>query len=127
MVGSDFGPRMLELTARYADLCNVGYMGEPETMAEPRAKLEAACKRVGRDPASLGVTALIGLWFPDLKEVKPDFNHTLTGSPQEIAAAMWGYRELALEHIMFQCAPNTPESRKRLTEALQLYRGMERL
>ncbi len=126
LVGSDFGPRMLELTAQYADLSNVGYMGEPETMIEPRAKFETACNLVGRDPATIGVTALIGLWFPDLKEARPDFNHTLTGSARDIAAAMWGYRELGLEHIMFQCAPNTPESRERLTEALELYRGMER-
>src|SRR5215467_3076615 len=29
------GPRMLKLTAQYADLWNTGYMGTPDTMAEP--------------------------------------------------------------------------------------------
>jgi alkanesulfonate monooxygenase SsuD/methylene tetrahydromethanopterin reductase-like flavin-dependent oxidoreductase (luciferase family) len=125
MVGSE-GPRMLKLTARYADLWNIGYMGKPETMAEPLAKIEAACREVGRDPATIGITALIGLWFPDLQAKKPSFfDNPLTGTVQEIAAAMRGYAELGVQHIMFQCEPYTPKARQRLTEALQLYRGME--
>lgn len=67
------GPRMLRLTAQYADLWNTGYMGKPDTMAEPLARIEATCREVGRDPATLGVTALIGLWFPELQAEKPAF------------------------------------------------------
>jgi len=124
-VGSE-GPRMLKLTAQYADLWNIGYMGTPETMAEPLAKIEAACREIGRDPATVGITALIGLWFPDLQAQQPSFlDHPLTGTVQEIAAAMRGYAELGVQHIMFQCWPYNPQARVRLTEALQLYRGME--
>jgi len=125
LVGSE-GPRMLKLTAQYADLWNIGYMGNPETMAEPLAKIEAACREIGRDPATVGITALIGLWFPDLQAQQPSFlDNPLTGPVQEIAAAMRGYADLGVQHIMFQCWPYTPEARQRLTEALQLYRGME--
>jgi len=125
LVGSE-GPRMLKLTAQYADLWNIGYMGKPETMAEPLAKIEAACRQVGRDPATVGITALIGLWFPDLQAQQPRFLDTpLTGTVQELAAAMGGYAQLGVQHIMFQCEPYTPEARQRLTEALQLYRGMQ--
>ena len=117
---------MLKLTAQYADLWNTGYMGSPETMAEPLAKFEAACREIGRDPTTVGITALIGLWFPDLQAKQPSFfDHPLTGTVQEIAAAMRGYAELGVQHIMFQCEPYTPEARKRLTEALHLYRGMQ--
>jgi alkanesulfonate monooxygenase SsuD/methylene tetrahydromethanopterin reductase-like flavin-dependent oxidoreductase (luciferase family) len=116
------GPRMLRLTAQYADLWNTGYMGQPETMTGPLAKIAAACREVGRDPASIGVTALIGLWFPDLQPEKPSFGNFLSGPPEELAAAMRGYAELGVRHIMFQFAPNTDESRKRLTEALHIYR-----
>jgi probable F420-dependent oxidoreductase len=123
MVGGE-GPRMLRLTAQYADLWNTGYMGMPETMAEPLARIGAACREVGRDPETLGVTALIGLWFPDLREKQPAvFDKPLTGTVEQIAAAMRGYAELGVRHIMFQIAPYSPEARKRLTEALQLYRG----
>jgi alkanesulfonate monooxygenase SsuD/methylene tetrahydromethanopterin reductase-like flavin-dependent oxidoreductase (luciferase family) len=101
-------------------------MGKPETMAAPLAKIEAACRRVGRDPATLGVTALVGLWFPDLQEKKPSFfENPLAGTAREIAVAMRGYAELGVQHLMFQCAPYTPEARHRLTEALQLYRVMD--
>jgi hypothetical protein len=42
---------------------------------------------------------------------------------EEIAAAMRGYAELGVQHIMFQCEPYGSEALKRLTEALQLYRS----
>src|SRR6185437_11957561 len=102
-------------------------MGQPETMAEPLAKIEAACREVGRDPATLGITALIGLWFPDLQAKQPSFlGKPLTGTVQEIAAAMRGYADLGAQHLIFQCEPYTPEALQRLTEALHLYRGIER-
>jgi probable F420-dependent oxidoreductase len=120
------GPRMLRLTARYADLWNTGYMGQPDTMAEPLARIADACREVGRDPATLGITALIGLWFPELQAKQPSFLDTpLTGTAPEIAAAMRGYAELGVQHIMFQCEPYVPEAIERLTEALKLYRRME--
>src|SRR5215813_3221134 len=43
MVGGE-GPRMLSLTARYADMWNTGYMGQPDTIAEPLARIQAACR-----------------------------------------------------------------------------------
>jgi probable F420-dependent oxidoreductase len=123
LVGGE-GPRMRMLAARYGDMWNTGYMGEPGTMAEPLAKIAAACRQVDRDPATLSVTAFIGVWFPDLRPDKPGFENLLTGPPREIAAAMRGYAELGVPHIMFQCAPFNEESVRRLTEALHLYRGL---
>jgi probable F420-dependent oxidoreductase len=118
------GPRMLRLAARYADLWNTGYMGEPGTIAEPMSRIEAACREAGRDPRTLGVTALIGLWFPDLRPDKPAFlDNPLTGTPEEIATAMRGYAALGVRHIMFQCEPQTAESLTQLTKAVHLYRG----
>jgi probable F420-dependent oxidoreductase len=116
------GPRLLELTARYADLWNTGYMGGPGTMAGPLARIGAACDKVGRDPGTLGVTALIALWFPDLLPDKPGYaDQPLSGTPQQLAEAMQGYAQLGVDHIIFQCAPYTDEALQRLTEALRLY------
>ena len=124
MVGSEGGPRMLRLTAQYADLWNTGYMGGPETIAGPLAKMRAACEAIGRDPATLGFTALIGVWFPDLQAKKPSFfDDPLIGNVPEMTAAMRGYAELGVPHIMFQCEPYTAEARRRLTEALQRFRN----
>ncbi len=123
MVGS-FGNRMRRLAAKYADLWNTGYMGPPETMKERIASIKEDCGKVGRDPATLGITALIGLWFPDLQEKQPSFFPTpLTGTPQEIAEAMQGYAQLGVQHIMFQLEPYGAEARHRLSEALKLYRS----
>jgi probable F420-dependent oxidoreductase len=123
MIGAE-GPRMLRLTAQYADQWNIGYLGGPETLAGPRARIEEACREVGRDPGTLGITVLIGLWFPDLQPRQPTFlDQPLTGSAEDIAAAMQGYAELGVEHLMFQCEPYVPEALERLTAALRLYRG----
>ena len=123
MVGCERGSkRMLKLTAKYADLWNTGYMGGPETMIEAIEKIKEACKLVGRDPATIGITAFVGLWFPDLQERKPRFfDNPLLGTAPEIATAMRGYEQLGLKHIMFQVEPYVPEAIRRLTEALQLY------
>ena len=126
LVGGE-GPRILSLTARYGDMWNTGYMGEPETMVDSLTKIAAACRQVGRDPATLGVTAFIALWFPDLRPDEPaGFENLLTGTPREIAAAMRGYAELGVPHIMFQCLPSSEEAMRRLTEALHLYRESAR-
>jgi probable F420-dependent oxidoreductase len=126
LIGSE-GPRMLALSARYADLWNTGYMGTPETLAEPMARFEAACQQVGRDPATVGITVLIGAWFADLQSNKPTFvDKPLTGTPEEFADAMDGYAELGVRHLMFQLEPYVPETRRRLTEALLLYRARRR-
>jgi probable F420-dependent oxidoreductase len=118
------GPRMLNLAAQHGDLWNTGYMGKPETMIEPIAKINAACREVGRDPATLGITALIGVRFPDLVAKPSIFDNPLTGTTTEIAAAIRGYADLGVQHIMFQHEPYTDEARQRLAEALRLYRDM---
>src|SRR4029077_9825198 len=49
MVGCEQkSPRMLKLTAKYADLWNTGYMGKRETIAGPLAKIEDGCAKAGR-------------------------------------------------------------------------------
>jgi alkanesulfonate monooxygenase SsuD/methylene tetrahydromethanopterin reductase-like flavin-dependent oxidoreductase (luciferase family) len=121
VVGGE-GPRMLRLVARYGDLWNTGYMGGPVTMTEPLARIGAACREVGRDPATLGISALIGVRFPDLVDKPSIFDNPLTGTPAEIAAAIRGYADLGVRHIMFQHEPYTDEARQRLAEALRLYR-----
>lgn len=122
MVGSGEGSRMMRLAAEYADQWNTGYMGQPETMAGPMRKFKEACREVGRDPKTVAITALIGVWFPDLEERKPPFENHLTGTPEEMAAAIHGYSELGIDHIMLQCAPYVPEAIERVTEALSVYR-----
>ena len=44
-------PRMLRLTARYADIWNA--RGEPEVAAEQNERLTEACQEIGRDPGEI--------------------------------------------------------------------------
>jgi alkanesulfonate monooxygenase SsuD/methylene tetrahydromethanopterin reductase-like flavin-dependent oxidoreductase (luciferase family) len=124
MIGS-FGKRMLRLTAKYADIWNTGYLGLPETLEKPRQELLEACQETGRDPATLDVTAMIALTYPDLTTKPPDFeNPPLSGSPQEIALVMRRYAEAGVKHIMFHLVPYNQETISRLEAALAVYRQM---
>lgn len=119
-------PRMLRLTAQHADLWNIAYTGQPHGFEPHRARMLEACAAVGRDPATLGMSALVGLAYPDLGEVPSGafFGiEPLSGSDEEIAAAMRGYEEMGTAHLMFQMTPYIPESVERLGRALSLYRN----
>ncbi len=48
-----FGPRMLGLTARWADGFITAWHTDPRALEAPFAALDAACAAIGRDPASL--------------------------------------------------------------------------
>ncbi len=119
------GPRMLRLTAQYADMWNpTGYLTAPRSFVEPHAKLCAACTEVGRDPTTLGLTAMVALAYPDLGEtpVSPMIPAYLSGSTEEIATALHGYEQMGVSHLMFHCAPYTATVLDRLAEAVQVYR-----
>ncbi|HUQ63518.1 MAG TPA: TIGR03619 family F420-dependent LLM class oxidoreductase [Acidimicrobiales bacterium] len=64
------GDRLLELVARHADGWNTAWKWTPETYRQRLDVLDAACERVGRDPAtvarSVGLYALVGHDEPDL-------------------------------------------------------------
>jgi len=123
MVGGE-GQRIQKLAARYADMWNTGYMGKPETALERLYRVHEACRKVGRNPATLGTSAFICLWFPESQPKKPGFaENMLNGTAEEIAQAIRGYEELGVQHVMFQCEPYTPETLRQLTEALRLDRG----
>jgi probable F420-dependent oxidoreductase len=124
MVGS-FGPRMLQLTARYADIWNTCYYSQPGTLLKPRQDLWDACAAVGRDPSTLPVTAAVALYFPDLwRGPAPEFeNGVLTGSAEEIAAAIRGYQQMGVQHLMFHVIPANPKGLARLAEAVELSRS----
>jgi probable F420-dependent oxidoreductase len=124
MIGS-FGKRMLNLTARYADLWNTGYLGQPDTLEKPRQEMRDACQEMGRDPNSLGVTAMLALHDPDLAPPPEGFDvPPLSGTPVQIAEAMLGYEKAGVEHIMFHLIPYLPASIHKLEDALHIYRQM---
>jgi probable F420-dependent oxidoreductase len=123
LIGAE-GSRMLRLVARYADLWNVGFLGMPESLVEPMAALHTACADVGRDPASIEITVLVGVCYPEETKVPPRYGEDgfVTGSAQELCAVLRGYAQLGVEHVVFDCAPDTAAVHARVAEGLRLFR-----
>ena len=117
MIGSQ-GPRMLRLTLPHVPLWN-GWLAAassyPEAYPPLRELVDAACRDVGRDPATVERTISISVdpsgrrewpkhWHinDDLSEARP-----LTGSVQEIAAGLRGFGEQGVSHLQLYPIPPT--------------------
>jgi alkanesulfonate monooxygenase SsuD/methylene tetrahydromethanopterin reductase-like flavin-dependent oxidoreductase (luciferase family) len=61
LVGSGGSPRSYRLAARYADEYNISSASDPESVSRIYADLDAACVAIGRDPATLTRSAMIGV------------------------------------------------------------------
>jgi probable F420-dependent oxidoreductase len=125
MVGAD-GPRMLRLTAQYADSWNVGYMTIPRSMDKAKRDMINACQAVGRNPERLAFTYMINLGYPDLLGWKGDKKRGyLSGSIEEIAVTLGEYEARGAAELMFQISPAIPQAYERLAQAADLYRSRE--
>ena len=60
IVGGEGSPRSLRLAARYADEYNMS-SSDPDSCAEAFARLEAECRRIGRDPAAVAHSVMAGV------------------------------------------------------------------
>jgi probable F420-dependent oxidoreductase len=89
-------PRMLRITARYADQWNT--WAAPEQAAAPRAALFEACDAVGRDPATIwtSVNALIEF---DARTPPPG-RATLFGSAERLVDQIGQYAELGYDEFI---------------------------
>jgi alkanesulfonate monooxygenase SsuD/methylene tetrahydromethanopterin reductase-like flavin-dependent oxidoreductase (luciferase family) len=101
------GPRMLRLTAQYADGWN-GWLAygrsQPDVLPPLRAKVDAACREVGRDPATL--TRSVGARVAVLGRTVPGAE-PLCGSVQEIVAGLRAFAEEGMTHLQVALAPST--------------------
>ena len=112
MIGGS-GPRMLELTARFADVWNRDFDAvntdfEPysaDDLSAWQVRVDAACAEVGRDPASLRRTAAVIVDLP----IAPGREGwgALTGSPEELAAGLRGYALAGFTHVQIWLEPGT--------------------
>jgi len=70
IVGGEGRPRSLRLAARYADEYNMSSSG-PEACVEKFAALDEECRKIGRDPATIRKSAMVGFLIgADAAEVK---------------------------------------------------------
>jgi probable F420-dependent oxidoreductase len=121
-------PRMLRLTARYADGWNTAWYGEAGALAAPRAALEAACAEEGRDPATLAVTVGVSVDYAapaGQGEAPENAEKALSGSPEEVAAGLRGFAEAGVAHVICALTPTNPASLAEFGKALAVYRRDE--
>jgi probable F420-dependent oxidoreductase len=121
------GPRMLRLTARYADGWNTAWLGPAGDLVERRLALEAACAAEGRDPATLAVTVGVNVDYSvpaGSAQTPASRQKALSGSPEEIASGLRGYAEADVAHVVCALAPSDAMSLARLAEVLAVYRHM---
>jgi alkanesulfonate monooxygenase SsuD/methylene tetrahydromethanopterin reductase-like flavin-dependent oxidoreductase (luciferase family) len=102
-------PRMLELTARYADAWNgwvVGGRSHRDVVAPMRDAVDAACRAVGRDPATLERTLAIGvaLGGREIWGAEP-----LGGTAKEVAEGLRSFASEGIAHVQVFLNPATAE------------------
>lgn len=103
------GERMLELTARHADIWNVWFSTTHNNVEEIKpllARVDEACRKVGRDPKTLersaAVICEVGPHGPSTMSSPP-----LTGSPEELASKLRAYADVGVSHLQVWLEPAT--------------------
>ncbi len=116
-------PRMLKLVVEHADQWNAAWYGHPDQADELRtrlANLRAALDEAGRDPASLAITVGIFVAFDDADGEIPD--RAIRGSVAEVGAALAGYADLDVSHLIVHLWPRSPDGVRRLAQAAAIAR-----
>ncbi len=117
------GPRMLRLTAQYADGWNTVWHLDPAIVAERWAGVEAACREVGRDPATLTLTAGTNVHVLGSGESPGEGDDKrITGTPEEVAARLRGFADIGVRHLIVILESNEPEAVARFGRAAALLR-----
>ncbi len=120
LVGA-FGPRMMRLTARYADQWTIDWLGPPVRVREQLGKVHDACREEGRDPATLAITGGVTIAYPDLGEL-PGWMSVpgsyLTGEAEDLGVQLAAYSGLGVDHLITNLYPFTEAAVARYGEAI---------
>lgn len=117
MVGSQ-GPRVLRAALPHVDMWNAWHAwfgNTPDGLRRMMATIDAACREVGRDPATVSRTAAIMIQAPGgTGRIYGDREHAgsqpLAGSPSEIAAGLRSFAMPGLDCVQLVIDPITIES-----------------
>jgi alkanesulfonate monooxygenase SsuD/methylene tetrahydromethanopterin reductase-like flavin-dependent oxidoreductase (luciferase family) len=120
MIGST-GERMLRLAGRYADQWNSDWRNRPENLIPLIAKVRAGCEAVGRDPATMVLTAGAQIDLPGHSEGRRDIDGLppVSGTPEELAEHLRAYARLGIAHVQILPEPNTAATIEALAPMLE--------
>ncbi len=119
-------PRMLRLVARYADASNTTWHIRPDTMRERFQDVDAACREVGRDPATLQHTAgsYVAVAPPDEK-VPVQMRPTIRATPEELARQLHAFHQAGAEHFTLSVEPWNLAGIERCGRMIEVLRKLE--
>lgn len=115
-------PRMMRLAAQYAEIWNVWVSfgrSQPDVVPPFREAMDAACREVGRDPATLArsITVQVDYWG---REQYPEGLVPLRGSAEELAASFRAFAREGIDHIQVMLRPTTVEMIERLAPTVEI-------
>ena len=111
------GPRMLRLTARYADAWNSDWLAKPEDILPMMTELDTACGEIGRDPGTLVRTSSTRFSFDDEND-DPMMVH---GTPDEMAATLHAYANLGMQQHLVSIEPRTAGNLERFAKVIEIF------
>jgi alkanesulfonate monooxygenase SsuD/methylene tetrahydromethanopterin reductase-like flavin-dependent oxidoreductase (luciferase family) len=121
------GPRMLQLVARYADAYNSVWHPEVSASTQRFANMDAACREVGRDPATLLRTSGSNVLVPDAGDAPDAPASAMRGSVQEIAERIWAFQtEAGVSHMTVILDPWTLRGIEMFGRVIEKIRSFER-
>jgi probable F420-dependent oxidoreductase len=116
------GPRMLRLTAQYADSWNTAWHATPARVRAAFDEMRAVCAEVGRDPATLGLTVSVPVACPELGGTSSRGEY-VTGPPSAIAEALQSFEALGAQHVMVEFAPYNARALELFADGVQAFRS----
>jgi alkanesulfonate monooxygenase SsuD/methylene tetrahydromethanopterin reductase-like flavin-dependent oxidoreductase (luciferase family) len=119
LIGSS-GDRMLGLLARYADAWNTCWYGSTEGLPEKIAKLDAACERAGRDPATVVRTIGINVANDGYTGSR---GNPFRGNTGETVAFLRDLEALGFRHIVIGLDTCTPRSVAAFAPVVEAFYG----
>jgi alkanesulfonate monooxygenase SsuD/methylene tetrahydromethanopterin reductase-like flavin-dependent oxidoreductase (luciferase family) len=97
------------------------------------AALDEACRRIGRDPASVERTVGVEVLFPQLMDPPPDPapdppeppdpDRVLAGSVEEVARGLAAFAEAGWDHVIVSLEQTTEPALELLAEAVERLRA----
>lgn len=115
-------PRMMGLTARWADRWNSVWYGLPtdEFRAE-RDLLHESCWKIGRDPASIEVT--VGLVIADAENIAGNWPQGIPDRVEDVAAALAVWHDQGVAEVMFRMEAPSPAAIEKVAHAAEALRA----
>ena len=122
---------MMRLAATWADAWDTDFIinnpADLSTLRAMRANVDAACRDVGRDPATLQRTASLTVNLPGHSQPEDHLMaegriaaQPATGSPEELAALLMAYAAEGISRVQVWLDPNTVESIEAFAQVLDL-------